>query len=117
MWRRLKIAIINLIVLIVLLAADNQVPHLRWPERMVWPFVLALMRCLPINSINIMGFGKTGTRTNFCGETETTIAGRMEHYLNSSRQETKYTAINLGAGNYIACQEFITVELWGASLV
>jgi hypothetical protein len=47
------------------------------------------------------------------GSPETTIAGRMEHYLNSSQQETKYTVINLGMGNYIAYQEFIALELWG----
>jgi hypothetical protein len=45
---------------------------------------------------------------------ETTIAGRIEHYLNSSQQETKYTVINLGMHNYIAYQEFIALELWGA---
>jgi hypothetical protein len=46
--------------------------------------------------------------------TDKTIAGRMEYYLNSLQSEVKYTVINLGMGSWIAYQEFIALELWGA---
>jgi len=46
--------------------------------------------------------------------TDKTIAGRMEYYLNSLQSDVKYTVINLGMGGWIAYQEFIALELWGA---
>lgn len=47
--------------------------------------------------------------------TETTVAGRLEHYLNTLQKELKYTVVNLGMGSWIAYQEFIGLELWGAA--
>jgi hypothetical protein len=45
---------------------------------------------------------------------EMTIAGRMEHYLNTMQSDIHYTVINLGGGNFISFQEFIVLELWGS---
>jgi hypothetical protein len=44
-----------------------------------------------------------------------TIAGRMEHYLNSAQSKLKYTVVNLGMGSWIAYQQFIGLEMWGAA--
>ena len=48
--------------------------------------------------------------------TDETIAGRMQYYLNSMQNKTKYTVINLGMGSYIAYQEQLALQLWGESL-
>ena len=45
--------------------------------------------------------------------TETTIAGRMQYYLNNAQSKIKYTVINLAMGSYIAYQEHIALQLWG----
>jgi hypothetical protein len=45
---------------------------------------------------------------------ETTIAGRIEHHLNIMQKDLKYTVINLGMGSWIAYQQYIAMELWGA---
>jgi len=47
--------------------------------------------------------------------TATTIAGRMQYYLNTAQSAVKYTVINLGMGSYIAFQQYIALELWGES--
>jgi hypothetical protein len=47
--------------------------------------------------------------------TETTVAGRMQHYLNTMQEKLKYTVINLGMGSWIAYQQFIGLELWGTA--
>jgi hypothetical protein len=44
-----------------------------------------------------------------------TIAGRMEHYLNSAQSKLQYTVINLAMGGWIAYQQFIGLEMWGAA--
>jgi hypothetical protein len=46
--------------------------------------------------------------------TAATIAGRMQYYLNTMQNRTKYTVINLGMGSYIAYQQYIALGLWGA---
>jgi hypothetical protein len=46
---------------------------------------------------------------------ETTVAGRMEYHLNSLQRDLKYTVINLAMGSWIAYQQFIGLELWGAA--
>jgi len=46
--------------------------------------------------------------------TQATIAGRMQHYLNTMQNKIKYTVINLGMGSYIAYQQYIALGLWGA---
>ena len=45
--------------------------------------------------------------------TESTVAGRMQYYLNSMQNPIKYTVINLGMGGYIAYQQYLALELWG----
>ncbi len=47
--------------------------------------------------------------------TATTVAGRMQYYLNSMQDKIKYTVINLSMGGYIAFQQYIALELWGES--
>jgi hypothetical protein len=47
--------------------------------------------------------------------TSATIAARMQYYLNSLQDKTKYTVINMGMGSYIAFQQYIALELWGDS--
>jgi len=47
--------------------------------------------------------------------TETTVAGRMQYYLNTMQSTVKYTVINFGMGSYIAFQQYIALELWGES--
>ena len=47
--------------------------------------------------------------------TDTTIAGRMQHYLNAAQSKRHYTVINLAMGSWIAYQQFIGLELWGAA--
>ena len=44
---------------------------------------------------------------------ETTVAGRMQHYLNTLQSDRQYTVINMAMGSWIAIQEFIALELWG----
>jgi hypothetical protein len=46
--------------------------------------------------------------------TEDAIAGRTEYYLNSRQHERKYTVINMAGPSWIAYQEFVGLELWGA---
>jgi hypothetical protein len=46
--------------------------------------------------------------------TAATIAGRMQYYLNTRQNKTKYTVVNLGMGSYIAYQQYIALGLWGA---
>jgi hypothetical protein len=45
--------------------------------------------------------------------TDRTIAGRMEHYLNTQQSGERYTVINLAMGSWIAFQQFIGLQLWG----
>lgn len=47
--------------------------------------------------------------------TDTTIAGRMEHYLNAAQSKWRYTVVNQAMGSWIAYQQFIGLELWGAA--
>jgi hypothetical protein len=44
---------------------------------------------------------------------ESTVPGRMQHYLNIMQSDVKYTVINLAMGSWIAFQEFLALELWG----
>jgi hypothetical protein len=44
-----------------------------------------------------------------------TVAGRMEHYLNEAQDKYKYTVVNLGMGSYIAYQQAIALDLYGAA--
>jgi hypothetical protein len=46
---------------------------------------------------------------------KTTIAGRMEHYLNEMQSEFKYTVVNMGMGSWIAYQQFLGLELFGSA--
>jgi hypothetical protein len=46
---------------------------------------------------------------------DNTIAGSMQKTLNEAQSETKYTVINLGMGSWIAYQQFIGLEMWGAT--
>ncbi|MEQ8832479.1 MAG: hypothetical protein RLW87_21920 [Alphaproteobacteria bacterium] len=46
---------------------------------------------------------------------DTTIPGRMQHYLNEAQDEYNYTVVNLGMGSYIAYQQAIAMDLWGES--
>jgi hypothetical protein len=164
MWKGLKIAIINLIVLIILLAAVEA--YFRRAKGTAPPVVGTngfALRFIPYQMFSNLPHERYGRWQNtFTNELvpidittnnegfndhhefnliepykkapnervvvvaggsvvwgvgssspETAIAGRIEHYLNSSQQEAKYTVINLGMGNYIAYQEFIALELWG----
>jgi hypothetical protein len=45
--------------------------------------------------------------------TDKTIAGRMEHYLNSLQSGVKYSVVNLGMGGWISYQELVGLSLWG----
>jgi lysophospholipase L1-like esterase len=47
--------------------------------------------------------------------TQATVAGRMEHHLNSMQGRTKYTVVNLAMGGWIAYQQFLGLQLWGES--
>lgn len=47
--------------------------------------------------------------------TDTTVPARMQYYLNTLQHDVKYTVINLAMGSWIAFQEFLALELWGAS--
>ena len=44
----------------------------------------------------------------------TTIAGELQTELNRDQARFKYTVINLGMGSWIAYQQFIGLEMWGA---
>jgi hypothetical protein len=46
--------------------------------------------------------------------TDRTVAGRMEYYLNSLQSGQRYTVINLAMGSWIAFQQFIGLQFWGA---
>jgi hypothetical protein len=46
--------------------------------------------------------------------TDRTVAGRMEYYLNTLQSGQRYTVINLAMGSWIAFQQFIGLQLWGA---
>jgi hypothetical protein len=46
--------------------------------------------------------------------TDRTIAGRMQYYLNSLQSGQRYTVINLAMGSWIAFQQFIGLQFWGA---
>ena len=46
---------------------------------------------------------------------DTTIAGQLQTELNRGQSSVKYTVINLGQGSWIAYQQFIGLEMWGAS--
>ena len=43
-----------------------------------------------------------------------TIAGELQAELNRAQSIVKYTVINLGMGSWIAYQQFIGLEMWGA---
>jgi len=45
--------------------------------------------------------------------TDRTVAGRMQHYLNTLQSGRRYTVINLAMGSWIAFQQFIGLQLWG----
>jgi len=45
--------------------------------------------------------------------TETTIAGRMQYYLNSMQNKVKYTVVSLAMGGFIAYQQYLALSLWG----
>lgn len=47
--------------------------------------------------------------------TDKTVAGRMQYYLDTSQDKTKYTVINIAMGSYIAYQQFLAMSLWGQS--
>jgi hypothetical protein len=46
--------------------------------------------------------------------TDRTVAGRMEYYLNTLQSDQRYTVINLAMGGWIAFQQFIGLQFWGA---
>src|SRR5580700_3069349 len=46
--------------------------------------------------------------------TDRTVAGRMEYYLNTLQSGVRYTVINQAMGSWIAFQQFIGLQLWGA---
>ena len=46
--------------------------------------------------------------------TDRTVAGRMQYYLNTLQTGERYTVINLAMGSWIAFQQFIGLQLWGA---
>ena len=46
--------------------------------------------------------------------TDRTVAGRMQYYLNTLQSGERYTVINLAMGSWIAFQQFIGLQLWGA---
>jgi hypothetical protein len=46
--------------------------------------------------------------------TDRTVAGRMQYYLNNLQSGERYTVINLAMGSWLAFQEFIGLQLWGA---
>lgn len=48
---------------------------------------------------------------------DTTIPGRMQHYLNEAQDEYNYTVVNLGMGSYIAYQQAIALDLWGKASI
>jgi hypothetical protein len=45
--------------------------------------------------------------------TDKTIAGRMEHYLNTLQSDLKFSVINLSMGSWIAYQQLLALQLWG----
>jgi hypothetical protein len=46
--------------------------------------------------------------------TDRTVAGRMQYYLNTLQGGEHYTVINMAMGSWIAFQQFIGLQLWGA---
>jgi hypothetical protein len=46
--------------------------------------------------------------------TDRTVAGRMEYYLNTLQSGVRYTVINQAMGSWIAFQQFIGLQFWGA---
>ena len=46
--------------------------------------------------------------------TDRTVAGRMQYYLNTLQSGERYTVVNLAMGSWIAFQQFIGLQLWGA---
>ena len=46
--------------------------------------------------------------------TDRTVAGRMQYYLNTLQSGVRYTVINQAMGSWIAFQQFIGLQLWGA---
>src|ERR1700731_4502663 len=46
--------------------------------------------------------------------TDRTVAGRMEYYLNTLQSGERYTVINQAMGSWIAFQQFVGLQLWGA---
>ena len=46
---------------------------------------------------------------------DTTIAGQLQKHLNKGPSSIKYTVVNLGMGSWIAYQQFIGLEMWGAA--
>jgi hypothetical protein len=46
--------------------------------------------------------------------TDRTVAGRMEYYLNTLQSAERYTVINQAMGSWIAFQQFVGLQLWGA---
>src|ERR1700730_5986533 len=46
--------------------------------------------------------------------TDRTVAGRMQYYLNTLQSNERYTVINQAMGSWIAFQQFVGLQLWGA---
>jgi hypothetical protein len=46
--------------------------------------------------------------------TDRTVAGRMQYYLNAQQSKYRYTVVNLAMGSWIAFQQSIALQLWGA---
>jgi hypothetical protein len=61
---------------------------------------------LLVGGSTVWGVGSTGFNT--------TIAGALQTELSHGQSGTKYTVINLGMGSWIAYQQFIGLEMWGA---
>jgi hypothetical protein len=71
------------------------------------PYIKAANERVVLFTSGSAGWG-VGSTSN-----ESTVSGRMQHYLNALQSEHKYTVINLAMGSWIAFQEFLALELWG----
>ena len=56
----------------------------------------------------VYGFGNTSN--------ETTVAGRIQKFLNATQNKIKYTVFNMGNGGWVAYQEFVALDLYGLNL-
>jgi hypothetical protein len=95
-----------------LIAANVRTNSLGFNDSREFDFTAPYQRA-PGEKIVLFTGGSAGWGVGATG-TDKTIAARMQYHLNTLQQRDRYTVVNLAMGSWIAVQQLVGLQLWGA---